>query len=103
MATGGTNRVISEQQLKQLIEAAVFTAEQPVTVDQLLSGVLANFSLNRPRVRQAAGSTANDYRDRGIELVEVASGYRFQTRAELAPALVHMWPERAPRYFSRLA
>ncbi|MCL4409288.1 MAG: SMC-Scp complex subunit ScpB [Gammaproteobacteria bacterium] len=97
-----TNRVISEQQLKQLIEAAVFTAEQPVTVDQLLSGVLANFSLNRPRVRQALEALQNDYRDRGIELVEVASGYRFQTRAELAPALVHMWPERAPRYSAAL-
>jgi|SRR5690554_3911457 len=94
--------MISDQQLKQLIEAAIFAAEQPVTVEQLLGGVLANFSLNRPRVRQVLEALQHDYQDRGIELVEVATGYRFQTRPELGPALVHMWPERAPRYSAAL-
>ena len=94
--------MISDQQLQQLIEAAIFSAEQAVTIDQLMAGVLANYRLNRPRVRQALESLQQDYRERGVQLVEVASGFRFQTRADLAPALVQMWPDRAPRYSAAL-
>ncbi|MCO4320136.1 SMC-Scp complex subunit ScpB [Aliidiomarina quisquiliarum] len=94
--------MISDKQLKQIVEAAIFAAEQAVTVDQLLSGALANFSLNRPRIRQVLDQLQDDYRERGVQLVEVASGFRFQTRAELGPALANMWPERAPRYSAAL-
>lgn len=90
--------MISDKQLKQLVEAAVFAGENATTIDQLLGGVLANFRLNRPRIRQVLDELKEDYRERGIELVEVASGYRFQTRPELGRALVQMWPDRAPRY-----
>ncbi|WP_113906420.1 SMC-Scp complex subunit ScpB [Aliidiomarina celeris] len=90
--------MINEKQLKQLVEAAIFTAEAPVTLDQLLTGVLANFSMNKPRLRQVLDQLQEDYKERGVQLVEVASGFRFQTRAELGPALAHMWSERAPRY-----
>ncbi len=94
--------MISDKQLKQIIEAAIFAAEQAVTVDQLLSGALANYSLNKPRIRQVLDQLQDDYRERGVQLVEVASGFRFQTRAELGPALANMWPERAPRYSAAL-
>lgn len=94
--------MISDKQLKQLVEAAVFAGENATTIDQLLGGVLANFRLNRPRIRQVLDELKEDYRERGIELVEVASGYRFQTRPELGPALVQMWPDRAPRYSAAL-
>ncbi|CUS48636.1 MAG: segregation and condensation protein ScpB [Idiomarinaceae bacterium HL-53] len=94
--------MINDKQLKQLVEAAIFSAEQPVTIDQLLGGVLAQYSLNRPRIRQVLDALQVDYQERGVQLVEVASGYRFQTRAELGPALAHMWAERAPRYSSAL-
>jgi segregation and condensation protein B len=94
--------MISDKQLKQLVEAAIFAGEDATTIDQLLGGVLANFRLNRPRVRQVLDELKEDYRERGIELVEVASGYRFQTRPELGPALVQMWPDRAPRYSAAL-
>lgn len=94
--------MINEKQLKQLVEAAIFTAESPVTLDQLLGGVLANFSMNKPRLRQVLDRLQEEYQERGVQLVEVASGYRFQTRAELGPALASMWAERAPRYSAAL-
>lgn len=94
--------MISDKQLKQIVEAAIFAAEDAVTVDQLLSGALASFSLNRPRIRQVLDQLQEDYRERGVQLVEVSSGFRFQTRAELGPALANMWPERAPRYSAAL-
>lgn len=94
--------MITDKQLKQLVEAAIFAAEDPVTLDQLLTGVLANFSLNKPRLRQVLDQLQDDYKERGVQLNEVASGFRFQTRAELGPALVSMWSERAPRYSAAL-
>ena len=94
--------MISDQQLKQLVEAAIFAAEEPVTLDQLLQGVLVDLRLNRPRLRQVLDALQTDYKDRGIELIEVASGWRFQTKPELGPALANMWPDRAPRYSAAL-
>lgn len=94
--------MISDKQLKQLVEAAIFAAEQAVTLDQLLNGVLSDYRLNKPRIRQAIDQLQEDYSERGVQLVEVASGFRFQTRAELGPALANMWPERAPRYSAAL-
>lgn len=94
--------MISDSQLKQLIEAALFAANDALTLDQLQQGVLADYQLNRPRLRQVMDELTRDYEERGVQLVEVASGYRFQTRAELAPALAQMWAERAPRYSAAL-
>lgn len=94
--------MISDKQLKQLVEAALFSAEQAVTLEQLLTGVLSAYSLNRPRVRQVLDQLQEDYQERGVQLVEVATGFRFQTRNELGPALANMWPERTPRYSAAL-
>jgi segregation and condensation protein B len=90
--------MIKDQQLKQLIEAAIFAAQDAVTVDQLQQGALAGYKINRPRIRQVLDELIADYHERGVQLVEVASGYRFQTRADLAPALSNMWAERTPKY-----
>ncbi|RTE87565.1 MULTISPECIES: SMC-Scp complex subunit ScpB [Gammaproteobacteria] len=94
--------MINDKQLKQLVEAAIFSSEQPVTIDQLLTGVLAQYSLNKPRIRQVIDQLQNEYNEKGVNLVELASGYRFQTRPELGPALSQMWAERAPRYSAAL-
>lgn len=94
--------MISEAHLKQLIEAALFAAESPLSVEQLMQGVLAQYSLNKPRIRQALDALQQDYQARGVQLVEVTTGYRFQTRPELGPALAFMWPERVPRYSAAL-
>lgn len=94
--------MISDTQLKQLIEAALFAATDALTLDQLQQGVLADYQLNRPRLRQVLDELMRDYQERGVQLVEVASGYRFQTRTDLAPALAHMWADRAPRYSAAL-
>ncbi|RUO28874.1 SMC-Scp complex subunit ScpB [Aliidiomarina sedimenti] len=94
--------MIKDSQLKQLVEAALFAANEAITLDQLMQGALSGYKLNRPRLRQILDELIADYQERGVQLVEVASGYRFQTRAELAPALANMWQERSPRYSAAL-
>ncbi|KKL02217.1 SMC-Scp complex subunit ScpB [Rheinheimera mesophila] len=89
---------INEQQLLQLVEAAIFASDKPLSVSDLQSTVLESFELSRKRVQQALAQLQQDYLGRGIQLIETASGFRFQTRADLSEYLALLWPERSPRY-----
>lgn len=89
---------INEQQLLQLVEAAIFASEKPLSVSDLQSTVLESFELSRKRVQQALAQLQQDYLGRGIQLMETSSGFRFQTRADLSGYLALLWPERSPRY-----
>ncbi|MDR7119397.1 SMC-Scp complex subunit ScpB [Rheinheimera soli] len=89
---------INEQQLLQLVEAAIFASDKPLSVNDLQSTVLESFELTRKRLQQALSQLQQDYLGRGIQLIETASGFRFQTRADLSEYLALLWPERSPRY-----
>ena len=89
---------IPKQQLKQLIEAAIFVADSPLTRDKLLDTVLSGLSVSKKAVDEALESLRLDYLPRGVQLVKVASGYRFQSNDSLSPWLGRLWQEQAPRY-----
>lgn len=67
-------------------------------MNDLQSTVLESFELTRKRLQQALSQLQQDYLGRGIQLIETASGFRFQTRADLSEYLALLWPERSPRY-----
>ena len=54
--------------------------------------------VEREEITLALAALRQDYTDRAIELVEVASGFRVQVRKELAPWVGRLWAEKAPRY-----
>jgi segregation and condensation protein B len=89
---------INTQQLKQLIEAAIFVADHPLTRDKLQETVLLGLSVSKKAVDEALESLRLDYLSRGVQLVKVASGYRFQSNDSLSPWLGRLWQEHAPRY-----
>ncbi|WP_115719029.1 SMC-Scp complex subunit ScpB [Gallaecimonas mangrovi] len=89
---------ISDEQLKQVLEAALFVAGRPMTAQDLLDSVLQGYTITRPKLVKALQALELDYRPRGIHLVEVASGWRFQADDALSPLLSKLWVERAPRY-----
>lgn len=84
--------------LKMIIEAALFASEHPLNVDQILSLFTEEPLPTRAAVRDALSQLSHDYAERGIELVEVASGYRFQVKGQLTPWIKRLWIERPPRY-----
>lgn len=86
------------ERLKTLIEAAIFVAGRPLTVSELKSGVLADYPVTGRYVQLLLAELRQDYSERGVELKEVASGWRFQARQEYAEELSRLWSERAPRY-----
>jgi len=86
------------EQLKPIIEAALLASTQPMTVQQL--GELFNEAddVNREQIAKALEALAEDCSGRGIELKEVASGFRYQVRQDVHPWISRMWTERPSRY-----
>ena len=89
---------INAQQLKQLIEATIFVSDGPVSIEKLKNTVLADFTVADKAIKSALDELMLDYRPRGIQLVEVASGFRFQSLDSLSPWLSRLWQESSPRY-----
>ncbi|WP_296047007.1 SMC-Scp complex subunit ScpB [uncultured Alteromonas sp.] len=89
---------INSEQLKQLIEATIFVSDQPVSVEKLKNTVLADFTVSDKAIQSALSALELDYRPRGIQLKEVASGYRFQSLDSLSPWLSRLWQESSPKY-----
>tara|TARA_R110002124_G_scaffold199531_6_gene366352 strand:+ start:395 stop:1132 length:738 start_codon:yes stop_codon:yes gene_type:complete len=89
---------ISPVQLKQLVEAAVFVSDAPVSQEQLQDTVLSGLKVSKKALKQAIDELQLEYQSRGVQLVEVASGYRFQSMDSLGPWLSKLWQEQAPRY-----
>ncbi|CUA84948.1 MULTISPECIES: SMC-Scp complex subunit ScpB [Gulbenkiania] len=82
--------------IKIVLETALLTAEEPLTVGQLKK--LFPEELKTALINGLVEEIQQDWRGRGVELVKLASGWRFRARAEFAPYLARLTPEKPPRY-----
>lgn len=89
--------MLEQERIKQVVEAALLCADEPLTVD-LLERLFAEGECDRAALKSVIESIEGECAGRGIELKRVASGYRFQVRQELAPWMSRMWEDRPPRY-----
>ena len=89
---------MEQPNLKQIVEAALLAAGGPLSLDHLQTLFDQNAVPDKAELRAGLAELAADYSDRGIELREVASGYRIQVRAELAPWVSRLWEEKPQRY-----
>lgn len=89
---------ISHEQLKQLIEAAIFVSDLPISRDRLKSTVLLDFSVSSQALNKVINELILDYAPRGIVLQETASGLRFVSQDSLSQWLGRLWQETAPKY-----
>jgi segregation and condensation protein B len=81
---------------KRILETALICSPQPLTVRDLR--VLFNDELGADTVKSLLESLQQDWTQRGVELVQVASGWRFQSRPELREYLDRLHPEKPPKY-----
>jgi segregation and condensation protein B len=89
---------MSQHPLSGVVEAVLLAAGRPVTVEQLLEMFEDN---QRPTTEEVAAALADlqqSYADRGVELREVASGWRVQVRPQYADVVSRLWQERPSRY-----
>ncbi|HOB63264.1 MAG TPA: SMC-Scp complex subunit ScpB [Candidatus Competibacteraceae bacterium] len=85
-------------ELKIILEALLLAAGEPLTLERLLELFPDEQRPERTVLRAALTELAADYGGRGLELVEVASGFRLQVPAAFAPWVSRLWEERASRY-----
>lgn len=89
---------MSQHPLSGVVEAVLLAAGRPITVEQLLEMFEDN---QRPTTEEVAAALADlqqGYADRGVELREVASGWRVQVRPQYADVVSRLWQERPSRY-----
>ena len=83
-------------EVKRVLEAALLTAQEPLAVADLRR--LFEDQLSADTVRKVLDELRVDWEGRGVELTQVASGWRFQSRSEYQVFLDRLAPQRPPRY-----
>ncbi|MDY6946176.1 MAG: SMC-Scp complex subunit ScpB [Pseudomonadota bacterium] len=89
---------MNEHDLKHIIEATLLAAGKPVTTQQLLELFDERERPALELMQTALGMLKVDYETRGIELIEVASGWRIQVRPRTAEVVSRLWTERPAKY-----
>ena len=85
--------------LKTILEALFAAADKPLSVNQLFDLFVGDIDQpGKDEIRQAIAELGERYRRSGFELKEVASGYRFQVRAEFETWIARLWEQKPPRY-----
>ncbi|OZA28266.1 MAG: SMC-Scp complex subunit ScpB [Hydrogenophilales bacterium 17-64-11] len=84
------------EDLKVVLEAALLAAVEPLTLADLKR--MFEHDLSSDVLRRALDELRAEWHGRGVELVQVADGWRFQTRAEMQPWLSRLKNEKPPRY-----
>ena len=89
---------MSQPELKNVIEAVLMAAGYPLSLDQLQTIFPEGDPPEKAELREAVEALQADYQDRVMELVEVASGYRFQVREKMEPWVSRLWEEKPAKY-----
>lgn len=81
---------------KRVLETALICAQQPLSVRELR--VLFNDALGSDTIKSLLADLQQEWALRGVELVQVSTGWRFQSRPEMREFLDRLHPEKPPRY-----
>jgi len=86
----------SPAETKRILEAALLTASEPLNVNDLKR--LFEDELGAEVLKALLGELREEWSGRAVELTQLASGWRFQTRPEFRPYIERLFPEKPPRY-----
>src|SRR5882724_8655672 len=89
---------MNHQYVKNVIEAALLAAGRPLTMEELTNVFDERDGTIADEVKGAIGALTAEYETRGLELLEVASGYRIQIRPAVAQPVARLWQERPAKY-----
>jgi len=92
----GTTTIMNTTDAKRVLETALICAQQPLPLREM--GVLFNGVLTADSLKLVLEELQNDWSGRGVELVHVATGWRFQSRPQMREYLDRLHPEKPPRY-----
>jgi segregation and condensation protein B len=90
--------MIELQQLKRIVEAALLAAAQPLSLPQLSALFGETETPSHDDMARALDELGRDCAERGVELREVASGFRYQVREDVHVWVARLWTERQTKY-----
>lgn len=89
---------LSKSQLKSIVEATVFSYSKPISISKIQSLVFGDELVKKLEIEAALDSIKKDYKNRPIQLVELASGFCFQTKNEFGPWINRLWQDKPTKY-----
>lgn len=87
---------VEPSQVKRVLEAALLAAREPMTPNDMKK--MFDEELSHDTLRKLLDQLREEWADRPVELIQLASGWRFRTRAEYLPYIERLNPERPPKY-----
>lgn len=87
-----------DNKVKMIVEGLLLAAGRPLTLDNIAAVFTEDERPDKSELKLVMEAIAEGCDDRGFELQEVASGYRFQVKQELSEWVSKLWEERPPRY-----
>src|SRR3954466_16030973 len=87
---------LNPSDVKRVLEAALLASPEPVGLNELKR--LFGKDMSPDTLRNLLAELAEEWKGRAVELVNVASGWRFQTTASFQPYIERLSPEKPPRY-----
>lgn len=89
---------MEQQELNNIVEAALLAAQQPLTLPMLAALFQEADDVGHEAIARAVENLTEACAGRGVELVEVASGFRYQVRESVHPWVARLWAERQTKY-----
>jgi len=87
-----------KKKLKPIVEALIFSSRKPLSIDNLKDALAVDFMPSRALLKDIISCLVLDYQDKGIELVEHAGNYRFQTRSDYSEWVQRLWEDKPQKY-----
>jgi len=85
-----------DNKIKKIIEVALLTNNQPLSIDDFQK--MFDKNIERSTIRMLLDEIKRDWQDGSLELIQVAHGYRFQSKLEYSEFLKKLNPDRVPKY-----
>jgi len=85
-----------DNKIKKIIEVALLTNNQPLLIDDFQK--MFDKNIERSTIRMLLDEIKQDWQDGSLELIQVAHGYRFQSKLEYSEFLKKLNPDRVPKY-----
>ncbi len=92
----GSASAVDVPSFKIILETALLTCSEPLSVSEMKR--LSGDALNLHQIESVLAELAGDWQGRGVELTQVASGWRFRAKAHMQPYLDRLNPQKPPRY-----
>ena len=87
-----------DNKIKMIVEGLLLAAGKPLSLSVIASVFTEDEQPDTAELKEVLEAIADDCNDRGFELKQVASGYRFQVKQDISEWIARLWEERPPRY-----